>query len=116
MTNAEASRLIDDLKLTRREERVLRKLMGLSKPEPSTRMDRILQRPLKTPEGVLIAAILLVLIIVVVYWGRKWLGFIDGNLIILLLLSFTVIFDLRVRDRLIRKLYSALDIEIKAAA
>ena len=119
MNNARSLKLIDDLALTRSEERALRYLAGLPNPEPRSRigrcLGRLLERPLKGLEGLGLALMALVVLAALLYlfWRLvivlHLVDYLEG--IALALLAFYALFDLWVRGRLIRKLYRALESE-----
>ena len=114
MGSAEEKRLIDGLGLTRREERVLRYLAGLDKPEPMGRIGRFLQGPLKGLAGALAVGAVLIVAASVAYIIVRNSNYISARImpwinaiLPLLILSFLLV-DMVVCKRLVRKLYQFL--------
>jgi hypothetical protein len=104
-----------DLNLTRAEERVLRRATGLSQREPRGRLERIFYGPLRLSPDVLIT-LLIITILVVASFYVAW-RFAD----LVKALSYPVLgIGVSVvawrRDRLIKKLYQALEDERRRSA
>ena len=114
MSSAEDKRLIDGLGLTRREERTLRYIAGLEKPEPTGRIGRFSQRPLKGLAGALAVGTVLIVAASVAYIIVRNSDYISAHIMpwlsaIMPLFILSLLFvDLVVYRRLVRKLYQFL--------
>jgi len=105
--------LIADLSLTRREERILRYLVGFGSPEPRNRFDRFLQSPLRGLSGALLSLMVVITMFAAFYVGWRFLERF-GMEPVLLLLLFSSLFEQAVHKKLIRKLYRTLVLETPA--
>jgi hypothetical protein len=109
MDKIDTNKLIEDLKLTKQEERLLRYLAGLGRPEPKGRLDRFLHGPLG-PGGVLLALLLIISVLALLFYPAWRWHFVNDlfKALGLPLLVFSLLFTQRRSHRLIKKLYLAL--------
>lgn len=107
MSNTNTETINDELKLTKQEAKILRRLVHL---QPMGRIERFLQRPLRGWRGTLLV-IVVVLMLTAALYGVYLIPIKFSLLIgpaILLVLAIAFIAQEPVRDRVICKLYSAL--------
>jgi hypothetical protein len=104
----------EELGLTKREERVLRSVVSRLATDP---VSRYFQRPIKGVTGVLAAVIVVVvtigMLVFIATYGIRWSQERDNQCLLVSCLFFYLAiekwFQVPVRERLIRKLYNALD-------
>jgi hypothetical protein len=111
--NSEVKRLIADLSLTMREERTLRRLVGLGSPEPRNRFDRFLQSPLRGLRGALLSLIAVISMVAAAYVGWRFVERFGMDPVLFSLLCVSL-FEQSVHRKLIRKLYRTLALETPA--
>jgi hypothetical protein len=121
MYNTDTEKLIESLNLTRREELDLRSIAGLGSPEPRNLFERLLYSPLRGVHAFVALIVIIAVLAILAYVAWKLSNFsgpayeaLKGLALPILIFVFVFV-ELR-RNKMILKLYRALERERASVA